>query len=403
MGFKLALCGVGSFGRVFIPLFKAHPGVDEVALCDLLPDRLAREAELHGVRRTFASFQEALRSDVDAVAIFSQRHLHAAHTLEALAAGKHVYCAVPMAHTLEDIERILEAVRRSGKIYMTGETSYYYASTVFCRKKFREGAFGPIVHGEAAYLHDMTHGFYDAFKNSGGADWKRVAGFPPMFYGTHSLSMIASVTGARATHIACLGYRDRHEDDVFRAGANLWDNPFSNETALARFSDGSTAQLKEHRRVGWKAGNSVAMSLFGERASFSNQGLAQTWVTLEGKNLDVSKDLLCSKGEAVSAATGLHEELRRDFYAGYAPVHDRARIPREIAGLHNGHDGSHHFLVDDFVRAVSQDALPPNHAWAAARYAAPGIVAHESALRDGAMLPIPDFGEPEAEAKRLEI
>jgi len=38
--------------------------------------------------------------------------------------------------------------------------------------------------------------------------------------------------------------------------------------------------------------------------------------------------------------------------------------------------------------------LPPNHIWAAARYCAPGIVAHESARRDGERLPIPDFGDP---------
>ncbi len=58
----------------------------------------------------------------------------------------------------------------------------------------------------------------------------------------------------------------------------------------------------------------------------------------------------------------------------------------------NGHEGSHHFLADDFVRAVNERALPPVNAWQAARYTLPGIIAHESALQNGARLPIPDFG-----------
>ncbi len=59
----------------------------------------------------------------------------------------------------------------------------------------------------------------------------------------------------------------------------------------------------------------------------------------------------------------------------------------------NGHEGSHHFLADDFVRAVNARALPPVNAWQAARYTLPGIIAHESALQNGARLPIPDFGD----------
>jgi hypothetical protein len=62
----------------------------------------------------------------------------------------------------------------------------------------------------------------------------------------------------------------------------------------------------------------------------------------------------------------------------------------------NGHEGSHHFLVDDFVTAVETRSLPPVNAWVAARYTLPGIIAHESALNGGARLPIPDFGDAPA-------
>jgi hypothetical protein len=73
-----------------------------------------------------------------------------------------------------------------------------------------------------------------------------------------------------------------------------------------------------------------------------------------------------------------------------------------FAGVPNGHDGTHVFLVNDFVRSVKSHRLPPNHVWLAARYNAPGIVAHESCKRGGELLKIPDFGMPPADWPTLE-
>jgi hypothetical protein len=99
----------------------------------------------------------------------------------------------------------------------------------------------------------------------------QVAGFPPMYYPTHSVSILLSVTGARATHVSCLGYADREDDGIFQVGENLWDNRFSNETALVRTSDGGMCRFNEFRRIGWKGISSVGMSLYGTKASLEQQ------------------------------------------------------------------------------------------------------------------------------------
>ena len=117
------------------------------------------------------------------------------------------------------------------------------------------------------YMHDMSHGFCQAYQHSGGTDWKRTAGFPPMLYPTHSVSMIVSVTGVRFTQVSCLGQVDQSGDGVFGKGLNNWDNPFSNETALFRTSDGGTARINELRRVGHYGGRSVRLSIFGTECS----------------------------------------------------------------------------------------------------------------------------------------
>jgi len=81
-------------------------------------------------------------------------------------------------------------------------------------------------------------------------------------------------------------------------------------------------------------------------------------------------------------------------FAGVSSVHPVHRLPKEFAGLRNGHQGSHQFLACDFIEAITEKKLPPVHVWAAARYCLPGIVAHESAKRGGELLEIPDFGDP---------
>jgi hypothetical protein len=95
--------------------------------------------------------------------------------------------------------------------------------------------------------------------------------------------------------------------------------------------------------------------------------------------------------------------VQEDFFGGLAPVHPRGRLPQEFNGLSNGHYGSHQFLVDDFVRACVSGKLPPNHVWTASRYCAPGIIAHESAKQEGALLSIPDFGDPPAGMELLDL
>ena len=396
MGFKIGIAGAGQFAQCFVPLFKNHPFVDEVSVAELIPERREKYAAGFGIAKTYTSLDDMLKnSDVDAVAIFTQRHLHGEHVLQSLKAGKHVYCAVPMAQTEEEVFDILDEVKKSGLIYMTGETSYYYPSTVYCRDQFNAGLIGDFVYGEAQYVHDMMHGFYDAFRYSGGADWKKVAGIPPMHYPTHSTSMILSVTGAKTTSVSCLGYKDRHMDGVFTEGGNLWDNPFSNESALMRTSDGGMMRINEFRRAGWSGKNSVYMSLFGTMATYEEHAASSVWTNIKwGGTKDLTDDMDC-KDHYVSVGN-THEMIAHDFHATLSKVHHAYRLPQNFGGLPNGHFGSHQFLVDDFMKSLMTNKLPPNNAWRAADYVLPGLIAHQSALKNGELLNVPDTGSPPA-------
>ena len=83
MGLKIGVCGAGLFASSFLPLFQAHPLVEEVCLAEVFPERRAEQAARFGVKRTFASLDELCASDVDAIALFTQRWLHGPQAVSA--------------------------------------------------------------------------------------------------------------------------------------------------------------------------------------------------------------------------------------------------------------------------------------------------------------------------------
>jgi predicted dehydrogenase len=385
VAFRIAIVGTGAFARSFIPLFKAHPLVDEVALCDLDAAKLDRTAEEFGLQKTYSSLDAVCDSDVDAACIITQNWLHAPQAIQALRADKHVYSAVPTGITVEEIAELVHVVEETGLIYMLGETSYYRSEDVYCRQRHAAGDFGHVVYAEAEYYHDFSHGLYEVMQRRGGERWREVAGSPPMHYPTHSVSQVVSVTGAHMTHVSCIGFVDRTDDGIFQANTNRWGNVFSDETALFKMSDGSACRINEFRRVGHPGVERLAQ-IAGTEATFEASVAGRRWLTRDHRQTIDLDDLLRPGDVTVEGVT----------FHGVARVHDVARLPREFATLPTGHGGSHQFLVDDFVRACVSRTQPPNNVWLAARYAVAGLVAHESALQGGELLAVPDFGDPPA-------
>jgi len=397
---SLGIVGAGQFAGQFASLFKAHPDVDRVLVTDLVDGRAAELVEREGLDGVADSFDELLASDVDAIALFTQRWTHGPLVVAALNAGKHVYSAVPMAISTDEIAAIIDAVRATGLVYMMGETSQYNPATVFAREKVAEGAFGRVFYAEGDYVHDMDLGFYAAYEYSGGENWKATASYPPMLYPTHSIGGVLGAIPGHAVSVSCIGVRDDRGDGVFDRQISQFDNDFSNASALFELDNGGVMRINEMRRVGYPSPiRESRFRYFGTEASFEQLATVSLWQDKEGV-VDVSEQLeaAASLDHDDPSLAHVDPELRQAFVSGYAPIHDVSRIPVELRALPNGHEGSHHYLVDDFVRAVVTGTLPPVNAWVAARYTLPGIVAHESALRGGERLPVPDFGDaPSAE------
>ena len=388
---RLAVIGGGQFSSSFIHLFQAHPFVEEVALVELNPERRASIAAKFSIKQTFASLSELWDSDFNAVAIFTPRWTHAQIALEAIQNGRHVYTAVPMGITQEEISQLVEASSKTKLTYFMAETSFYYPAVVFSRRKFAEGQMGKFVYGEGEYLHDMSHGFSEAYAANGGDDWKSTASFPPMLYSTHSVSTILSITGAQATSVTCIGLKDTAGDGIFDSNVSMWKNDQSNQIALFETSDGGVMRIAELRRVGTAPLEStVRMSIFGTEGSFEQQVGYASWATKN--SFDIITDEIGTFSDVENPYSLKPDYIPPNLWdGGFARVHDRSQLPKEFIGLSNGHGGSHQFMVDDFVMDAVGERKAPMNVIDAARFTIPGVVAHQSAQNAGQKLQIPQF------------
>ena len=132
---QVALIGAGGMGTGDTNYARSLPGVKLVAVCDIYDGRLTRARERWGADLyTTRDYREVLaRQDIDAVIIATPDHWHSRITIDALQAGKDVYCEKPMIHAVEEGAKVVAAQRSTGRILQIG--SQYVSSAVYQRAK----------------------------------------------------------------------------------------------------------------------------------------------------------------------------------------------------------------------------------------------------------------------------
>jgi len=148
---QIALIGAGGMGQGDARYATSLPGVKLVAACDIYDGRLERVKEIWGNDLyTTRDFREVLnRKDVDAVIIGTPDHWHAPISILALNAGQDVYCEKPMIHSVDEGKRVIEAQKKSGRMFQVG--SQYVSSMIFdkARQLLAAGALGEMNMVEA--------------------------------------------------------------------------------------------------------------------------------------------------------------------------------------------------------------------------------------------------------------
>ena len=360
----------GGFGSSF--QWHLHPNAKVTAVCDIRPDRLRTLAEVYRCGNTFKDFHDFLKHpELDAVAVFTPAPMHAWMDVEALKAGKHVISAGPAGRTVEELELILETVKRTGMKYMMAETSYYRPEIMTCREWSAQGKFGTIFYSEAEYHHEgLLPLMYD---ERGFPTWRY--GYPPMHYPTHSTGMVVPVTGERLIEVQAMGWGDGHEI----LATNPYKNPFWNTTGFFKTSGGHSSRISVFWHVA--AGGTERGQFFGDRMSYIMERPEHSPNTV----VRIAKD-----GKTVMDRNGYPEgDVSIEAYA--QPDHFE-RLPAPLR-VKTGHGNSHTFITHEFVSAIAEDRHPAVNIWEAIAYTLPGLVAHQSALKGGEVMKIKDYGK----------
>jgi predicted dehydrogenase len=366
---RVAIVGLG-FGAEFIPIYQRHPDAEMHAICQRNRGKLDSIGDHFGVAKRYTDFEELLRDpDIDAVHINTPIPDHARQSIQALEAGKHVACTVPMATTVDDCRRIVELTERTGLTYMMMETVVYAREFLYMKELYEQGALGRIQFLKASHQQDMD-GWPDYWP-----------GLPPMHYATHCVGPVLGLTRAEAASVSCFGSGTIREELHRHYGS-----PFAVESTHVRFRD---SDLAAH----------VYRSLFDTarqyRESFEVYGSLRSveWPLIEGRPLVLHT--------AKRPEPEIPEEVHPPDYAHLLPEPIRRFTTRGVYDQDDnthlsftqgaGHGGSHPHLVHEFLSALAAGRRPFPDARQSANITCVGILAHESALQGGAVLPLPDF------------
>jgi phthalate 4,5-cis-dihydrodiol dehydrogenase len=139
------MIGIGVGGAEILPAMEAMDSIDVAAGADVVPETLVRFKERFPSAKTYAS-AEALCGDpdVDAVWVSSPNRFHAEHTILAASHGKHVVVEKPMAVTLADAERMVEAADKHGVKLLAGHTRAFTLPIRAMRRVIESGKYGQL-------------------------------------------------------------------------------------------------------------------------------------------------------------------------------------------------------------------------------------------------------------------
>jgi predicted dehydrogenase len=369
---RVAIIGLG-FGAEFIPIYQKYPGAEIHAICRRDRKGLDEVGDRYGIKVRYTEYRDLLKDpDVDAVHINSPIPDHAWMSVEALKAGKHVACTVPMGTSIDECRQIVEAQQKSGKIYMMMETVVYSREYLFVKELYDKGELGRLQFLRGSHQQDMD-GWPDYWP-----------GLPPMWYATHCVSPCLAILGKHAQHVVCHGSGRIREELIGRYGS-----PFAIETATFAIKDSDVAAEVTRSLFDVARQYRESFDAYGSKKSFEWQQVENEDPVIHTKSTPkqpLAESEIPKKVKVPDYAHLLPEPIRR--FTQPAAIQDAEHLSFLQGG---GHGGSHPHLVHAFLSAVKGDRPALPDAATSANWTMVGLCAHESALKGGEKVVIPTF------------
>ena len=369
---RVAIVGMG-FGAEFIPIYQNHPDAEMYAICQRNTASLQRAGEQFGIAKRYSNFDELIKDQsVDAVHINSPIPDHAWMSIRALEAGKHVACTVPMGTSIEECKQIVAAQKKSGKTYMMMETVVYSREYLFAKDLYDRGVLGRIQFLRGSHVQDM-----DGWPGY----WP---GLPPMWYATHCVSPCLAILSdpakgqiGLAESVVCHG-SGRIRDEYIKK----YNSPFAVESATFKIKGTDIAAEVTRQLFDCARQYRESFDVTASNVSFEWQQIENEKPVLHMRGLPEPE--IPRRVTVPDFAGRLPEPIRKFTGA----IHDATHLSF-LQGA--GHGGSHPHLAHNFLMAVlgKQPAFPD--APTSANWTCVGICAHDSAMKGGDRVKLPDF------------
>ena len=362
------LVGLG-FGSEFLPIYQQHPGVEIHGICRRNEAELNAVGDRFGISQRYTSYDDVLADpQVDFVHINSPIPDHAWMSLQALRAGKHVMCTVPMATTIEECDQICQLVAETGLKYMMAETVVYSREFLYLKQLYQQGELGEIQYMQASHPQDM-----DGWP----AYWEKMI---PMHYATHVVSPILGLVNGAAEYVSCFG-SGRVRDDIAQKSGNR----YAVESCHIKLHD---SDISAHI---WRFLYDVARQY---RESFDVYSTKKSfeWALVEGDShvLHTAKKPEHEIPEKIEVPDFAHL-LPAEIQKFTRSIQDAEHLSFIQGG---GHGGSHPHLVHEFVSALQENRDPWPNAVQSANWTCVGLCAHQSTEQGGALVSLPKFTLP---------
>ncbi len=395
---QLALVGAGGMGTQDTLTALNVPGIKLVAVCDLYDGRLAEAKQKWGAQLfTTRSYKEILnRKDVDAVIIGTPDHWHQQISIDAMKAGKNVYCEKPMVHSIAEGPAVIKAQQETGKIFQVGSQGVSSLGNEKAKQLLNDGAIGTLNYAEGFWARHSPTGAWQypipADTSPANVDWD---------------TFVSNTT--KRPFDAMRFFRWRNYLDY---GTGMSGDLFVHLFSSLHFITGSTGPNKIYSSGGlryWKDGREVPDVLLGTfdypgspahppfnlslRCNFVDGTSGTTYLKLVGSegSMDVTWDDVTLKRNKVAESDDPFyiEQMKK---AG-KPVSARKRIlpPEEYTfKAEKGYLGGPYDHFVNFFTAIREGGKVTEDAVFGYRAAAPALLCNDSYHQDTAILWNPD-------------
>lgn len=361
---NIAVVGLG-FGVEFIPIYQNHPNTNMYAICQRDKTKLDQIGDLFGIEKRYTDYKELLNdSRIDAVHINTPIHLHAQQSIDALRAGKHVACTVPMATTVEECNEIVKVQKEAGRKYMMMETTVYSREFLYAQELSTSGKLGKIQFLRAAHHQEMAGwpGYWE--------------GLPPMHYATHCVGPCLALAGNDAEYVSCLG-SGRIDEHLIEK----YNSPFAVETCHIKLKNSDLSAEITRSLFNTAREYVESFDVYGSSMSFE-------WQQTENEEPVVFKGEKAGRIRIPDYANLLPEGIRKFTSKGVYDMDENEHLSFKQG---SGHGGSHPHLVHEFVMSIVENRAPFPNAPQSSNWTSVGILAHESAMQGGKIKTLPSY------------